>query len=133
MRPPPRCAQLLAALVRLVLVSDTMQAELNTRVEALAALRQGGLGPGDEDSDGEGGPLAALPADSLQPGAGGSGSRAGSEAPAGSAGAGSLVTAKSGEVGGAPATAADWEAWLQQQRLGVRRPLGLDLHGRRYW
>jgi hypothetical protein len=31
------------------------------------------------------------------------------------------------------AAVADWAAWLQQRRLGLRRPLGFDLRGRRYW
>lgn len=137
--------------MRLVLASEAMQAELNARVEALAALRLGGLGPGDEDSDAEGAapalpaPVALLrggstaaagsgqatPATSMQLGGGGSAAadRAGSEAPAG----GDLAAAQSGEGPGAAATAADWDAWLQQRRLGLRRPLGCDLHGRRYW
>ncbi len=151
--------QLLAALVRLVLASEQMQNELNGRIEALAAARRAkdgkdAGGPGDEDSDGEGNlprlpHLAAsgqaTPSASVQAGVAGATagvdaansevpSRAGSEAPSASAAAArSAEWQQSGEPPARAVSAADWAAWLQQRRLGLRRPLGLDLRGRRYW
>ncbi|KIY93072.1 hypothetical protein MNEG_14891 [Monoraphidium neglectum] len=35
--------------------------------------------------------------------------------------------------GPAPAQALAWVEWCDAQRLGVRRPLGVDISGRRYW
>ncbi|KAL4434797.1 hypothetical protein ABPG77_005324 [Micractinium sp. CCAP 211/92] len=151
--------RLLAALVRLVLASEQMQNELNGRIEALAAARRAkdgkdAGGPGDEDSDGEGNlprlpHLAAsgqaTPSASVQAGVAGATagvdaagsevpSRAGSEAPSASAAAArSAEWQQSGEPPARAVSAADWAAWLQQRRLGLRRPLGLDLRGRRYW
>ncbi len=153
LRRPP--LQLLAALVRLVLASDAMQAEINQRVEALAAARPAkDGGPGDEDSDGE---AWAPPPAALQPPAAaaaavaasarstpavsgdGGGGRTGSAPPAASA-QGSEPAAPLASQGlalgappPAPVTTSDWADWLQQRRLGLRRPLGCDLRGRRYW
>lgn len=144
--------QLLAALVRVALASEPMQHELNNRIEALAAARRGrdgkdGGGPGDEDSDVEAdlqrlpqvaASGQATPSVSVQAGAATTGSevpsRAGSEAPSASAAAArSAEQQQSGELPARAVSAADWAAWLQQRRLGLRRPLGLDLRGRRYW
>lgn len=150
--------QLLAALVRLALASEQMQTELNSRIEALAAGRRlndgkDAGGPGDEDSDGEvdvqrlpqvAASGQATPSVSFQAGAAGGAagneagselpSRAGSEAPSASAAAArSTEQQQSGELPARAVSAADWAAWLQQRRLGLRRPLGLDLRGRRYW
>ena len=162
----PSAPPLLAALVRVVLASEAMLAELHQRVEALAAARKGrDIGPGDEDSDGEqpyvpapaffqppaagvAASAQATPAVSAQPGApsgsqlaadAGAGGRAVSEAPSGSAATGpSQDLQPSSEAYTAPAgstaiTVADWADWLQQRRLGLRRPVGGDLRGRRYW
>ncbi|KAL4423903.1 hypothetical protein ABPG75_001204 [Micractinium tetrahymenae] len=145
--------RVLAALVRLALASEQMQSELSSRIEALAAARRGkdgkdAGGPGDEDSDGEGDVqrlphLAAsgqaTPSMSAQAAAAGAAgsevpSRAGSEAPSSSAAAArSAEQQQSAEPPARAVGAADWAAWLQQRRLGLRRPLGLDLRGRRYW
>jgi hypothetical protein len=163
--------------VRLALGSEQLQAELNRRLEALAAQRGAkDGGAGDEESEDEGLPAAAAPppagglpsgvaaafAASTHPtpaasaqlgGGGGAGAvaddaataaRAGSQAPAASA-----ATAASSEAmpGAAalwapsdallrpppPADAGDWAAWMAAQRLGLRRALGADLRGRRYW
>lgn len=170
--PPPPSAhpaippvQLLAALVRIVLSSESMQSELHQRVDALAAApRAKDFGPGDEDSDGEtpyyppapvqwhqqaaaATSAEATPAVSGQAGAPSSSGLAGeaaigSEAPAGSAATGPslelqaqppISEAWAPPPGGGAVTAADWADWLQQRRMGLRRPLGGDLRGRRYW
>ena len=142
----PLPVQLLAALVRLALVSDQMQAELSSRVDALAAARRGkdGGGAGDEDSDGEAVPAAqlALAAASTQatPSAsvqqqGGAGASKGGDSPTSEAATGRSggQPQASGEVSAQAATVEEWSAWLQQRRMRLRRPLGGDLRGRRYW
>ena len=140
--------QLLAALVRLVLVSEPMQAELNERVEALAAARSSRDGaPGDEDdeSDWEAGkeaaaaaaPLQATPATSAQLGStafgGSEASAAALDEPGSARRSSEPWVLQEFEVSDVPATAPEWAAWLQRRRVGLRRPLGIDLRGRRYW
>lgn len=156
--------QLLAALVRIVLSSESMQAELHQRVEALAAApRAKDFGPGDEDSDGEApyyppAPMQwhqqaaaaasaeATPAVSGQAGVPSSSGLAGEAATGSEVPAGSAATGPSLELQAQPpiselwapppggaVTGADWADWLQQRRMGLRRPLGGDLRGRRYW
>lgn len=155
--------QLLAALVRIVLSSEAMQSELHQRVEALAVAPNMGPGDEDSDGEvpyyppvpaqwrqqeAAAASAEATPAVSGQAGGAPSGSQlagdagAASEVPAGSAATGPslelqaqppISEAWAPPPGGGAVTAADWASWLQQRRLGLRRPLGGDLRGRRYW
>lgn len=106
------------------------------------------IGPGDEDSDGEFSvPPAPLPAAALPAfAASGQATPAASVQLAPAAGSGELA-ASAGLAGGSEAaseglpattpaaavTAAEWMEWLQQRRVGLRRPIGMDFRGRRYW
>ncbi|KAK9803241.1 hypothetical protein WJX73_008882 [Symbiochloris irregularis] len=45
----------------------------------------------------------------------------------------SATPAKSADASAASGTPAEWERWAEGVRSGVRKPLGSDLQGRRYW
>ena len=40
---------------------------------------------------------------------------------------------KAAAAASAVGSAEEWERWMEVCRVGVRRPLGADLHRRRYW
>ena len=124
--PPlhPLCAphQLLTGLVSMALATEQLQGDITERADELGAAsarRDGGVA--DEDSDDEAFPpspsVAAAAAAAADGGWGAGGGAAGSSDASGSGSA--LLDA--------------WGAWLEAWRLGLRRPLGRDMRGRRYW
>ena len=124
---PEERLTLLVALTHAAMNSDPMIAEISMRVDHLGVMttrRDGGAG---DEFDDEGGRLASAAATAVA-----QASKARPLLP--STAAAPLEDGTSTpSPPRPPEPVAVWQKWASAQNIGIRRPLGTDFRGRRYW